>query len=320
MRMRFSGSLRRQAPTFARRFIAGTAVHRLSKPIKVGTTVQSEPCDSNPVSAPREVCPDTECIAYDSRKTYKLLVFDLETTGLRRDAEICQLAATGFDADDPLWMKYILPKSYIDPATSAINGLRVAVIGRKRRLLKDGYPVDTVSFEEAMSSVLAFLKAQAATASNTMLVGHNAALFDVPIFLNSLHRYGATADELEEHGIGFADSRRVLEWLQKTGHPSLSVEGKLSLSLSSVHRHLFGEDFQSHDALGDCLALRRVLSASSLNITLEEILAHSSTAVSAWRRYEFYKNRNQLLLTKKGHPPRRPHPYWYRFRRRNYST
>ena len=253
---------------------------------------------------PLTVRPNTEHIIYDSRKTYKLLVFDLETTGLPKDSEVCQLAAVYIKAGDPPWMKYILPDSYVDPFASAINGLRVAVIGEERRLLKNGNPVNTVSFEEAMSSFIAFLKAQAATASNTILVGHNATLFDVPIFLNSLHRYGATATELEEDGIGFADSRLVLEWLQKKGHPSLSVEGRLSLSLSSVHRHLFGEDFQSHDALSDCLALRRILSASSLNITLEEILAHSFTAVSAWRRYEFYRNRNQLLPAKKSQPPR----------------
>ena len=312
LRMWLSGLLNRQALTFAKRFIAGTAVQRLSKPVNVGTTVQSEPCNLRRASTPPTVRPDTECIAYDSRRTYKLLVFDLETTGLRRDAEICQLAIVGVE-DSPLWMEYILPKSYISPATSAANGLTVAFIGRKKRLLKDGDPVDTVSFEEAMSSLLAFLKAQAATAFSTILVAHNAALFDIPILLNSLHKYGATAHELEEYGVGFADSLRVLEWLQKKGHPSLSVEGKLSLSLSSVHRHLFGEDFQSHDALSDCLALRRVLFKSSLSITLEQLLAHSSTAVSAWRRYEFYKNRNQLLSNKK---PRPRHPYWYRFHRR----
>ena len=314
MRKWFSGSHHKQAPKIAKRFIAGTVVRRLSKiskPIKVGTAVQSGNSRHDTVHStsvcslpfsslpPHKVCPDTECIAYDSQKTYKLLVFDLETTGLARDAEICQLAAVGSKVDDPLWMKYILPNSYINPSASVVNGLTVAVRGKERRLLKDGSPVDTVSCEEATSSFLAFLKAQAATASNTILVGHNAALFDVPIFLNSLHRYGITANELEEQGIGFADSRLLIRSLKRTGHPSLSCSRE---SLGSVYQCLFGEDFQRHDAVNDCLALRRVLFMSPLDITLEQILAHSFTAASAWRRNEFYNDKNKLLPAKKNRP------------------
>ena len=263
-----------------------TMASKIVKPIIEADMIKPSPA--------LKVCPDTERIAYDSRETYKLLIFDLETTGLKRDAEICQIAAVGGKVDDPLWMKYILPDSDINPSASAVNGLTVAVRGKERRLLKYRSPVDTVSFEEAMSSFLAFLKAQAATASNTILVAHNAVEFDIPVLLNSLRRYGITANELEEQGIGFADSRLLIRPLKRTGHPSLSCSRE---SLGSVYQCLFGEDFQRHDAANDSVALRRVLFMSPLDITLEQILAHSFTAASAWRRNEFRTNKNKLRKT-----------------------
>ena len=255
-----------------------------------------------PIPAPPlTTCPDLICIAYDSEKTYKLIVFDFETTGLGRNAEICQIAAVGIKSDDPVWMKYILPDSDINPFASQVNGLTIDGNDSERRLLKDGNPVDTVSLEEGMSAFLAFLKDQSASVFRTILIAHKAATFDVPIFINSLHRCGVTADEFEERGIGFADSLLLLKQLQKK-HPSLLVEGEpiRKLSLSSVYHCLFGEDFNCHEAVSDSLALRRVLFNSSLDVTLEQILAHSFTAASAWSLNDFHDNKNKLLRTMKG--------------------
>ena len=275
---------------------------KIVKPIKA-STLQNCPCSltsdvacSVPFLPPLKVQPSTERIAYDNQKTYKLLVFDLKTTGLK-DAEICQIAVVGMKPNDLVWMKYILPDSRMDPEASQCT---ISVIDGKRGLLKNGIPVNAVFFEEALSDILTILKTQAATAFKTILIAHNAASFDVRILINSFRRCGVPADELEENGIGFADSLPLLRQLRDEGHPSLTVEGEVIkiLALSRLYHDLFGEDFKCYEAVRDSLALCRVL--SSLDVTLEQILAHSFTAASAWSRNDFLNNKNKLLQTMKG--------------------
>ena len=112
-------------------------------------------------------------------------MFELETTATGKEAEICQIAAVSMNPNDPVWMRYILPDSYINPYASQASGLTIATMDGKRRLLKDGIPVDAVLSEEAMSDFLVFLKTQAATAFKTIVIAHNAARFDVPVRLTA---------------------------------------------------------------------------------------------------------------------------------------
>ena len=195
----------------------------------------------------------------DDNKFYNFVLFDTETNSTGKQAELCQLAAV--DRFDKQFSCYILPKKDIDPYASKVNKLTVKTVNGKRTLLKEGKPLITSTLQKVLTEFLTFLKeSTTAAASNTtkpictVLAGHNAFTFDIPILL----RNGGDSfiSELSSANIRFADTLTLFKSLIKSKHSTLeNGEGKFpKANQSSLYKHLFQESFDAHDALGDVIA------------------------------------------------------------------
>lgn len=248
----------------------------------------------------------SECVTYSpipfsDQDSYKFVVFDLETTGLGWNAEICQIAAAELKSNAPVWSKYILPESSIDDSASVFHGITIKMIGGKQCLLNEGKPVEALDLEDAMPPFLAYLQEQSYDVSKTILIAHNAFLFDVPILLYSLDKCGIKAEQLDALGVGFADSLRLLKELKAQKCSLLLSEGKpISLSLPTVYQHLFKEEEPKDEGgkgVKDVQTLCSILSYKPLAITPAQLLEHSTTTMSAWKRIKFQERKYERLLT-----------------------
>ena len=86
-----------------------------------------------------------------------------------------------------------MPKSNISPRASRVNNLTIENIKGTRSLCKNSLPVVAMSLEIALSSFSKFIQKHccinsSGTKSIPVLIGHNAAVFDVPI--RGVHRVG----------------------------------------------------------------------------------------------------------------------------------
>ena len=113
-----------------------------------------------------------------------------------------------------------------------------------------------------------------------VLIGHNAAVFDIPILLRTSSP--AFLQALKKLNVHFADSLILAKQILKEQHPALRVvpsEQFCRASLGSLYSTLFDQSFPAHDALEDVKALQRVLFQSKLALT-EEMLVSKSNVVS----------------------------------------
>ena len=130
--------------------------------------------------------------------------------------------------------------------------------------------------EEALAQFLNFLKASTTEASKritkkvcTLLAGHNAFTFDVPILLrNGGHSF---VTELTSVNIRCADTLLLFKSRMRDKHSSLQNEqGQFPKpNQSSLYEHLFKETFEAHDALEDVSALRRILFSSRVALQMK---------------------------------------------------
>ena len=107
----------------------------------------------------------------------------------------------------------------------------------------------------------------------TVLAGHNASTFDVPILLrNGGHNF---VTELTSMNIRCTDTLFLFKSLIKDKHSSLQNEqGQFPKpNQSSLYEHLFKETFEAHD---DVSAFRRILFSSRLALSNEIIINKSS--------------------------------------------
>ena len=199
----------------------------------------------------------------DDSKSYNFLLFDTETNSTGKSAEICQLAAV--DRSGKQFSCYILPNKDIDSYASKVNKLTVKTVNGTRRLLKENQPVVTSPLAEVLRQFVSFLKASTNTASSqstkpicTVLAGHNAATFDIPVlFRNGGEDFIAELDSI--NFIRFADTLTLFKSLIQSKHSSLlNAEGKFAKpNLSSLYEHFFQTTFDAHDALEDVIARDR---------------------------------------------------------------
>ena len=73
-------------------------------------------------------------ISYNEAISYQFVVSDIETTGLSKQTQICQLAA--ITKEGKSYNEYVLPTCDIDHHASRINKLSVKVVNGQRTLLK----------------------------------------------------------------------------------------------------------------------------------------------------------------------------------------
>ena len=73
-------------------------------------------------------------LKHSSSPIYKLVFFDIETTGTGKKAEICQLSAV--NEIGGTFSSYIIPNSAVSPLASRVNNLSIEIINGKITLQK----------------------------------------------------------------------------------------------------------------------------------------------------------------------------------------
>ena len=97
-----------------------------------------------------------------------------------------------------------------------------------------------------------------------VLIGHNSATFDTPILLRTLQDYSTELlQRMNKLNVHFADSLVLFRNLIKDKHEALEQDDGsfVKTNQGSLYKHLFGTDFQCHDALEDEKVLNRILPA-----------------------------------------------------------
>ncbi|CAB3978115.1 exonuclease R569 [Paramuricea clavata] len=194
---------------------------------------------------------------------YQFIIFDLETSDTGSKAEIFQLSA--ITQTGSMYPSYIMPKSNISHGASRVNNLTVEIKNGTRSLCKNSVPVAAMSIENALSSFIKFIQHACSinscgTQSIPVLIGHNAAVFDVPVLLrNSGKLYD---EQLDQINVNFGDSLLLIKSLIQSQHAPLKLTNRdyCRVNISSVYQCLFKDEFNAHDALEDVKALRKIFS------------------------------------------------------------
>ena len=224
-----------------------------------------------------------------------IILFDLETTGLPRTSDICQIGAQVL-GEEEVWIQYLVPTINISPEASSVTGLTVEMDENRQRILcKNGIPVEAKSYTEGLQAFYDYLcqlsrkQRELHPNARLVLVAHNCKSFDAPILLNAFRAINVPIKKLNELKVCFSDSLLILRKLQRENHPLLydtqpfpifktqdestnnkALEEeklfKVSLGLTRIYYHLFGEDFPAHEAGEDVKAMKRVLFHPPLGI------------------------------------------------------
>lgn len=274
--------------------------HKLEKLFKTITKKQCEEFDKlvpHCIERPQVVYK-----TYSQTMPYQFIIFDLETSDTGSKAEICQLSA--ITQTGSMYSSYIMPKSNISPGASRVNNLTVENINGTRSLCKNSVPVAAMSLENALSSFIKFIQQACSinscgTQSIPVLIGHNAAVFDVPVLLrNSGKLYD---EQLDQINVNFGDSLPLIKSLIQSQHAPLKLTNGdyCRANISSVYQCLFKDEFNAHDALEDVKALRKILFSPELAIDIRTIVNGSQiqTVRDARMDLDYIDKRLELFQT-----------------------
>ena len=214
--------------------------------------------------------PSKQYLKHGSSSIFKLVFFDLETTGTGKKAEICQLSAV--NEIEETFSCYILPQSSISPSASRVNNLTIEMINGKRTLCKNAYPVQTSLLPAVLQSFFEFLQSNTDRHVNTILLGHNSCTFDVPTLLRTAGQ--SFINNLHSINLHFGDTLPLFRDLLKRKHSPLQLSsGEFCKSnQSSIYQCLFHQDFEAHDAIEDVIALKKIIFSSELAIDLKTVI------------------------------------------------
>ena len=253
---------------------------------------------------PRPNCPSKE---FDKNVEYNIILFDVETNATGKAAQLCQLSAIDKTCEN-CFSTYILPDNDINNYATRVNKLTIQSVNGKRTLFKNNEALETLTCQEATSRFVKYVnscirssKARTSKDVCTILIGHNARRFDIPILLrNSASEIHV---EMQALGICFGDSLPLFEHLSKTKHPALTKSNgkRCPSNQSSIYESLFNEKFDAHDAKEDVIALQRILFSSPINLTEQDIVTHCKpiSTVDALKDTQYLDNRHRLLQTMK---------------------
>ena len=191
--------------------------------------------------------------AEDGRETI-IVLFEMETTSLLRDSDICQIAFKPLDGRSKIWSLYMIPTCAIDPFATSVNNLIVDEIDGKEVLinLKDGKPVNAVEYTKGIHRVYKYLQRYAkiwGTGTRILLTSHNCHRFDSRILLNAFKKIQKRSKDLQELKIGFADSLKIFQQLRRTQGLLFPEEGESnSLKLTEVCKKVTGQERDQPDA------------------------------------------------------------------------
>ncbi|CAB4000413.1 exonuclease R569 [Paramuricea clavata] len=255
-----------------------------------------------PPYTPRPQCSP---IAFDDNAAvfYNIVLFDTETNTTGKQAELCQLAAIN-QTTLASFSQYVLPNKNIDKYASRVNNLSIKTVDGKRVLSKQSNPVLALTCDEVLSRFIHYLKnsireCQKLTAHKvcTVLVGHNAKRFDVPVILHNSN--SNIIAKFQSLGIFFGDSLSLFEYLVKESILKDRNGDSCALNQSAVYKALFDQGFDAHDALENVKALHRILFSSPLNLSEKDLITHCQAIPfdEAYQDNLYLDQRHQLAQT-----------------------
>ena len=171
------------------------------------------------------------------------VVFDLETTGLKRTSEILQVAAK---CKTDIFATYALPYGLITSGATEKNG--ISKIGNQLfQKLEPANPssptqlVNSVSQKRALELFTEFLDKH----KPVVLIGHNIAAFDMYVLYNNMQRYGLWSSFCSKLQ-GFVDTNTVSKPIVKKTEPT---------SQEFLVKRFLGYSYNAHNAVDDVNAL-----------------------------------------------------------------
>lgn len=214
---------------------------------------------------------------------FGFVIFDTETSCGGKEAELIQLAAETKQGDS--FTRFTIATKEISPYASRVNKFKTKWVGGKKILHRGGSRLQTVPLPDCLLSFVNFLEDSKRSISydKIVLIGHNSATFDTPILLRTLQDYSPELlQRMNKLNVHFADSLvlfRIFRNLIKDKHEAVEQDDSsfVKTNQRSLYKHLFGTDFQCHDALEDVKALNRILFKSSLHLSTSTIANKSGT-------------------------------------------
>ena len=185
---------------------------------------------------------------FNDDNCYKSLVFDTETTTIRRSAEIIQIAATTTeDQDAQTFSQYIKPNTLITKAASNIHGIQSFIVNGEQVMHKDGVRIAGRTKQECLTSFVDFIKITQEKCKEktnkpfacTVLIGHNVSTFDTPILLRS--GTSTFLNELKSLKVMFADSLVLMKQLRTSSINSSLLSRVPDNKLGTLYAGFFGE-------------------------------------------------------------------------------
>ena len=172
-------------------------------------------------------------------------VYDIETTGLSKEAEIIQLACVNITGEH-MFSSYVLPTCSIERSASKVTGLTIGYSGGARTLCKDGKAVKAENLTTVLANFSDYLTSSSG-GQPCLLIAHNGNSFDAPRLVGKIAACDATSSF---DNVYFGDS---LPSLRKV------LNRKNQIKLVDVYEECMKEKFNAHDALEDCKALKAVI-------------------------------------------------------------
>ena len=241
-----------------------------------------------PVSVPSDQC--------------QFIVFDLETTGIAVDSDICQIAAMNADPEtEAVWSTYLIPGRSIEKRAHRANGLSTDFHHGNKCLFHHGEPVEAQQYEEGIQSFYSYLQKQSSPGKHIILVAYGCERLDAQVLVNNFNRCGISGQDLGSLIAGFSDALKMIRRMR--ADPSMLNNGlpPTKFSLSSIYNHLFNTELTgAHDAITDTRALHRILFQSQLKITPTQLLSSSSTLGSVQEMAQYSTTALSNLHTMKG--------------------
>lgn len=189
--------------------------------------------------SPQEEIP--EFLEFD--KSSELVAFDLETTGLGRNCDITQIAAS---AGEEVFQSYVVPRCNITKEASKITG--ITYCRGSNTLYLHGKAVRGKLMHEALLDFISFLQSK----KNPVLIGHNIKCFDLHVLFNRLREFSLLSTFCETVR-GFIDTlqlcRRVIAKEEVNG----------CYKQENLIRMLIGQTYTAHNALDDVKSLQSLI-------------------------------------------------------------
>ncbi|XP_071138458.1 protein PML-like [Mytilus edulis] len=210
-----------------------------------------------------------------SKKVTVQDIHDMQYRALQgRDSHIIQLSAV--NSQNTKFNRYIKPARPILPQASEATGLKF----QNGKMYHDDREVQSIGISNALTAFILFLK----EIHNTVLVGHNSKIFDVPILINALEKNGLLNNFMSSVK-GFIDTLPLFKEC---------IPNQPSYSQPKMYNTLFGELYSAHDSMEDVVALRRLFEKISPSLVLKS--KFSGTYESVMQLYQ-HRNCTKGLLT-----------------------